>query len=61
MSACLADKNVTKRTNVILQVSYYTCSYWKGRLPAQGWMYLTVNHLGFYSYILGMEKKVLLR
>ena len=28
---------------------------------SQGWMYLTVNHLAFYSYVLGREKKELLR
>ena len=42
-------------------VSYYSCSYWKGRMPTQGWMYLTINHLAFYAYFLGKESKVLLR
>lgn len=42
-------------------VSYYSASYWKGKFPRQGWMYLTVNHLAFYSYILGQENKLLLR
>jgi hypothetical protein len=26
-----------------------------------GWLYLTVNHLAFYSFILGTETKILLR
>ncbi|KAJ3587618.1 hypothetical protein NHX12_011215 [Muraenolepis orangiensis] len=26
-------------------VNYYSCSYWKGRVPRQGWLYLTVNHI----------------
>ena len=42
-------------------VSYYSCTNWQGRLPAQGWLYLTVNHLAFYSFLLGVETKVLIR
>lgn len=42
-------------------VSYYSCSWWKGRLPSQGWMYLSINYLTFYSYVLGRESKLLLR
>ena len=42
-------------------VTYYSCSYWKGKLPTQGWVYLTINHLAFYAYFLGKESKVLLR
>ena len=42
-------------------VSYYSCSWWKGRLPSRGWMYLTENNLAFYSYTLGKEAKLLLR
>ncbi|XP_040820393.1 TBC1 domain family member 9B isoform X1 [Ochotona curzoniae] len=36
-------------------VNYYSCSYWKGRVPRQGWLYLTVNHMCFYSFLLGKE------
>lgn len=36
-------------------VNYYSCSYWKGRVPRQGWMYLSINHLCFYSFLMGRE------
>ncbi|XP_037074433.1 LOW QUALITY PROTEIN: TBC1 domain family member 9-like [Pollicipes pollicipes] len=41
-------------------VNHYSCSYWKG-VPRQGWMYLSISHLSFYSFILGREVKVRLR
>ncbi|PSN53042.1 hypothetical protein C0J52_03961 [Blattella germanica] len=42
-------------------VNYYSCSYWKRRVPRQGWLYLSVNHLCFYAYILGRETKLVIR
>lgn len=42
-------------------VNYYSCSYWKSRMPRQGWMYLSVKHLCFYAYILGKETKLAIR
>uniref|UniRef100_A0A672ND26 TBC1 domain family member 9B n=1 Tax=Sinocyclocheilus grahami TaxID=75366 RepID=A0A672ND26_SINGR len=36
-------------------VNYYPCSYWKGRVPRQGWIYLSINHICFYSFLLGKE------
>lgn len=42
-------------------VNYYSCSYWKGKVPRQGWMYLSVNHLCFYSFLLGKEAKLIIR
>lgn len=38
-----------------------TYSYAKGKLPRQGHMYLSLNYLAFYSYMLGKETKLLLR
>lgn len=40
-------------------VNYYSCSYWKGKVPRQGWLYLSINHLCFYSYLLGKEGGIL--
>uniref|UniRef100_A0A3Q4ARM4 TBC1 domain family member 9 n=1 Tax=Mola mola TaxID=94237 RepID=A0A3Q4ARM4_MOLML len=42
-------------------VNYYSCSYWKGKVPRQGWLYLSINHLCFYSYLLGKEAKLVVR
>lgn len=42
-------------------ISDYSCSYWKGNIPRQGWMYLSVNHLCFYSFLMGKEAKLILR
>lgn len=42
-------------------VNYYSCSYWKGKVPRQGWMYLSVNHICFYSYLMGKEAKLIIR
>ncbi|XP_016417917.1 TBC1 domain family member 8B-like [Sinocyclocheilus rhinocerous] len=39
-------------------VTYFSCSYWRGRVPNQGWIYLSTNFLCFYSYMLGNEVKV---
>uniref|UniRef100_A0A4W4F7U3 TBC1 domain family member 8B n=1 Tax=Electrophorus electricus TaxID=8005 RepID=A0A4W4F7U3_ELEEL len=41
-------------------VTYYSCSYWRGRVPNQGWMYLSTHFLCFYSYLLGNEVKLAL-
>lgn len=36
-------------------VNYYFCSYWKGCVFWQGWLYLMVNYLCFYFFLLGKE------
>uniref|UniRef100_A0A3Q3FUS1 TBC1 domain family member 9 n=1 Tax=Labrus bergylta TaxID=56723 RepID=A0A3Q3FUS1_9LABR len=42
-------------------VNYYSCSFWKGKVPRQGWLYLSINHICFYSYLLGKEAKLVVR
>ncbi|CAF4497386.1 unnamed protein product [Rotaria socialis] len=42
-------------------VTYYSCSYWRGRVPRQGWLYLSVNYLCFYSYLLGKDITIVLK
>ncbi|KAJ8269603.1 hypothetical protein COCON_G00122100 [Conger conger] len=42
-------------------VNYYSCSYWKGKVPRQGWLYLSINHLCFHSFLLGKEAKLVIR
>ncbi|XP_012307094.2 TBC1 domain family member 8B isoform X2 [Aotus nancymaae] len=41
-------------------VTHYSCSYWKGRVPCQGWLYLSTNFLSFYSFLLGSEIKLII-
>lgn len=38
-------------------VTHYSCCCWKGRVPRQGWLYLSAHHLCFYSCFLGKERK----
>ncbi|XP_063314527.1 TBC1 domain family member 9 [Pelobates fuscus] len=42
-------------------VNYYSCNYWKGKVPRHGWLYLSINHLSFHSYLLGKEVKLVIR
>ncbi|KAI9306325.1 hypothetical protein BJ944DRAFT_51694 [Cunninghamella echinulata] len=37
-------------------VSYYSCAY----NSRQGWMYISENYIGFYSFLLGVETKMLI-
>jgi hypothetical protein len=39
----------------------YSCSYWRGRVPRQGWIYLSVNYLCFYSYLLGKDLTIVFK
>ncbi|XP_020776490.2 LOW QUALITY PROTEIN: TBC1 domain family member 8 [Boleophthalmus pectinirostris] len=38
-------------------VTYFSCCCWKGRVPRQGLLYLSTNHVSFYSFLLGKEVK----
>uniref|UniRef100_A0A8C4Q742 TBC1 domain family member 8B n=1 Tax=Eptatretus burgeri TaxID=7764 RepID=A0A8C4Q742_EPTBU len=41
-------------------VTFVSCSYWKGRVPRHGWLYLSLNHACFHSFLLGKEVKLIL-
>lgn len=36
-------------------------SYLKGKIPRQGWLYLSVHYMCFYSYILGKKTSLKIR
>uniref|UniRef100_A0A8C8DXX1 TBC1 domain family member 8 n=1 Tax=Oryzias sinensis TaxID=183150 RepID=A0A8C8DXX1_9TELE len=38
-------------------VTYYSCCCWKAHVPRQGFLYLSTNHMAFYSFLLGKEVK----
>ncbi|KAL4618166.1 TBC1 domain family member 9-like isoform X1 [Arapaima gigas] len=42
-------------------VNYYSCSYWNSKVPRQGWLYLSINHLCFYSFLLRKEGELVIR
>ncbi|XP_055382539.1 TBC1 domain family member 9 [Condylostylus longicornis] len=42
-------------------VNYYNCSYVKNKIPRQGHLYLSLNHICFYSYMWGKETKLNIR
>ncbi|CAH0555588.1 unnamed protein product [Brassicogethes aeneus] len=42
-------------------VNYYSCSYWKGKVPRQGWLYMSINCCCFHAFILGLDTKVCIR
>ena len=58
---CYLIRTLVNQMYIFLNVLDYSCSYWKSALPRQGWLYLSVNHLCFYSYFMGAETVIVLR
>ncbi|CAM2713950.1 unnamed protein product [Rotaria socialis] len=55
-------KNATKKFHKVFNmpteeklVIYYSCSYWDGRVPRQGHIFVSVNYLCFFSNLLGKD------
>ncbi|KAL5292343.1 TBC1D8 family protein [Megaselia abdita] len=42
-------------------VNYYACTYIKGKIPRQGRLYISLNHVCFYAYILGIKTQLYIR
>ncbi|CAD7082621.1 unnamed protein product [Hermetia illucens] len=42
-------------------VNYYSCSYVKNKIPRQGCLYISMNYVCFYSFMLGTETKLAIR
>ncbi|KAJ3386874.1 hypothetical protein HDU92_002222 [Lobulomyces angularis] len=40
-------------------VNFYSCAYSK-KMSNQGWMYISMNYIAFYSFVFGAETKVLI-
>ncbi|CAO3684807.1 unnamed protein product [Umbelopsis ramanniana] len=41
-------------------VNYYSAAYHTKRFTSQGWLYISENYIAFYSFLLGIETKLLL-
>uniref|UniRef100_A0A8C7IAS4 TBC1 domain family member 8 n=1 Tax=Oncorhynchus kisutch TaxID=8019 RepID=A0A8C7IAS4_ONCKI len=51
------SRRLKRRTQRKKLVTTYSCCCWKGRVPRHGWLYLSINHMAFYSFLLGKEVK----
>ena len=62
-SLTVSTSNFTRHCSLSMKFSnhyiVYSCAYHK-KLLNQGWMYLSVSYLCFYSFVLGTETKVVI-
>ncbi|XP_015790455.1 TBC1 domain family member 9 [Tetranychus urticae] len=42
-------------------VNYYSCNLWRGKVPRQGTMFLSINHCSFYSHLFGTKIKLTIK
>lgn len=55
-NASRAFRNIFRVSDTERLVNYYPCAYQK--IPNQGWLYISENYVGFYSFLIGVETKV---
>lgn len=61
LSYCIARDEDGACSDRVICLTDYSCSFWKGRIPCQGWLYLGVHHLGFHAFLFGQTTRILLR
>lgn len=54
-TATEAFRRIFKMPPQEIMINYYSCSYARGKIPRQGWLYISSNYLSFYSYLMGEE------
>ena len=58
---CKAMGEVLRLVCQFNSLADYSCSYWRGRVPRQGWLYLSVNYLCFHSSLLGKDMSLMIK
>ncbi|KAJ3297468.1 hypothetical protein HDU79_003549 [Rhizoclosmatium sp. JEL0117] len=58
-AASRAWKQIFKLPETERLVNFYSCAYHK-KLINQGWLYLSLSYLCFYSFVLGVETKIVI-
>lgn len=54
----LVIKHLDARVKTHTCPTDYSCNYWTGNVPRQGWIYLSSSHLCFYAYVMGRQTQL---